>query len=196
MIELPHSPAPNGVEVKLIDFGMVLRPATGAALLRINRAGSRYRIEATFPPMKPDVARVFNSRFMQAKREGLLIDYPLLDHAQGAPGSPVVDGANPTGTSLPVRGLTPGYAVKEGFALTLVDTDGRGYLYFTTAAVMADGSGEATLSLSVPIRAPHADGDEIRLARPTIEGVVEDVGWSLSVDRLVRGGAIVIEEAA
>lgn len=196
MIDLPESPAPNGVDVRLIDFGMTLRPATGAAILRINRAGSRYRVEASFPPMEPDVARVFNSRFMAAKREGLRIDYPLLGLSQGAPGSPVVDGANPTGTTLPVRGLTPGYAVKEGYALTLIDADGQGYLYFTTSAVVADASGDATLTLSVPIRAPHADGDEIKLAKPTIEGMVEDVSWSLSVDRLVRGGAIAIEEAA
>lgn len=197
MIELPDDPAPNGAEATLIDYGMVLRPSTGAAALRINRAGSRYRVALTFPPMRPDVARVFNSRFQQAKREGLRVEYPLLGHSQSGCGSPVVDGTNPTGTTLPVRGLTPGYAVKEGFPLTLLDASGQGYLYFTTNAVRADASGEAIIGLSVPIRAPHPDGSTILLARPTIEGLlVDDVTWSLNVDRLIRGGTITIEEAA
>ncbi len=197
MIELPDDPAPNGADVTLLDFGMVLRPSTGAAALRMDRAGSRYRVAVSFPPMKPDTARVFLSRFQQGKREGLRIDYPLLDLSQGSPGSPVVDGANPTGTTLPVRGLTPGYAVKEGYPLTLIDADGVRYLHFVAAPVMADASGDASVTLTVPIRAPLADGSTILLAKPTVEGlVVDEIGWSLNVDRLVRGGTVTIEEAA
>jgi hypothetical protein len=197
MIELPDDPAPNGVEVSLLDFGMILRPATGAAVLRLNRAGSRYRVTVSFPPMKPDVAGKFIARFQKAKREGLRIDFPLLGFSQGSPGAPLVDGANPTGTTLPVKGLTPGYPVKEGFWLTLIDADGNRYLHCATSAVRADASGDAELEIEPPIRAPLPDEAVILLARPTIEGVVvEEVGWSLSVDRLVRGGTIVIEEAA
>jgi hypothetical protein len=197
VIELPADPAPNGVEASLLDFGMVLRPATGAAVQRINRAGSRFRVSVTYPPMTPDTARKFIARFQKAKREGLRIEYPLLGLSQGAPGSPVVDGDNPTGTTLPVTGLTPGYAVKEGYWLTLIDEDGNRYLHCATAAVMADASGDAELSIEPPIRAPLADGSTILLAAPTIEGVVvDDIGWSLSVDRLIRGGTVTIEEAA
>lgn len=197
MVELPDDPAPNGVEASLMDFGMVLRPATGAAVQRVNRAGSRFRVAVSFPPMQPDTARKFIARFQKAKREGLRIPYPLLDLSQGAPGAPVVDGANPMGTTLPVKGLTPGYAIKEGYWLTLIDADGNRYLHCTTEAVMADASGDAELTIEPPIRAPLADESEILLAKPTIEGVVTDeVGWSLSVDRLIRGGTVVIEEAA
>lgn len=197
MIDLPDDPAPNGVEVTLLDYGMLLRPSTGAALLRVNRAGSRYRVAVSFPPMQPDTARKFLSRFRRAKREGLRIDYPLLGLSQGSPGAPVVDGANPTGTTLPIRGLTPGYAIKEGYALTLIDADGIGYLHFAGEAVMADASGDAELTLDEPIRAPLADGSTILLAKPTIEGVLaDDVSWSLNVDRLVRGATVTIEEAA
>lgn len=197
MIELPESPAPNGVEVTLVDFGMVLRPASGAEILRVNRAGSRYRVAVSFPPMQPDVARVFMSRFQQAKREGLRIDFPLLGMSQGAPGTPMVVGANPTGTTLPLDGLTPGYAIKEGYALNVIDAAGDRYLHFVAAPVMADASGEAEIELTVPIRAPLPDNAVVLLGKPTIEGVVvEDIGWSLNVDRLVRGATVTIEEAA
>lgn len=196
MIELPENPAPTGVEVGVIDYGMTLRPSTGAAALRVNRAGSRYRVAVTWPPMQPDTARVFLSRFQQGQREGLRIDYPLLGLSQGSPGSPVVDGANPTGTTLPVRGLTPGYAVKEGYALTLIDASGVRYLHFAAAPVMASATGTASLTLTLPIRAPLADGSTILLSKPTVEGLVTDIGWTLSVDRLVRLGGVTIEESA
>lgn len=196
MIELPESPAPNGIEVTVLDYGMTLRPSTGAAALRTNRAGTRYQVVLSFPPMKPDVARVFVSRFQQGQREGLRVEYPLLGLSQGSPGSSVVDGANPTGTTLPVRGLTAGYAVKEGYALTLIDADGVRYLHFTGAPVMADASGDASITLTVPIRAPLADGSTILLAKPTVEGLVTDIGWSMRVDRLVQLGGVTIEEAA
>jgi hypothetical protein len=196
-VELPADPAPNGVEVTLIDFGMVLRPATGAAVQRINRAGSRFRVAVSYPPMTPAVAAAFVARWQRAKREGLKIEYPLLGHSQSGAGAPVVDGANPTGTTLPIRGLTPGYAVREGWPLTLVDADEQGYLHFAASAGKADASGDLEIEVEPPIRAPLADGSEIRLAAPTVEGVVvDDIAWLLNVDRLVRGGGIVIEEAA
>lgn len=197
VIELPAAPAPNGVDVSLIDFGMVLRPSTGAAVQRINRAGSRYRVALGFPPMAPATAAEFLACWQQGKRNGLKVAYPLLGQSQSGAGAPVVDGANPTGTTLPMRGLTPGYPVRKGMPLTLVDADGNGYLHFAGSAGRADGAGDLEIELTVPIRAPLADGATIRLAKPTVEGVVVDeIGWSLSVDRLVRGGTITIEEAA
>lgn len=198
MIELPDSPAPNGVEVEVLDFGMTLRPAGGGSVLRVNRPGARLRVRVSFPPMTPDTARKFNVRLMAAKEEGLRIDYPLLDLSQGAPGAPVIDGDDPLGTTLPLRGLTPGYAIKEGYPLTLIDGDGNRYMHFSGSAGLADASGEYTITgLRPPIRAVFADGDEVLLAKPTIEGaLVEELGWALSIDRLVRGATIVVEESA
>lgn len=198
MIEFPADPAPNGVNVTLIDFGFVQRPGSGAASLRVDRPGNRYRAEVSYPPMKPDTARKFVARLQRAKREGLRVEIPLLGIKQGVPGAPVVDGDDPTGTTLPVRGVNANYAVKEGWWLHVEDTGGVRYLHSIQTNVVADAAGEMVLNIEPPIRAPLADGATIQLAVPTIEGVlVEDVGWSLSVDRLVRfGGSIVIEEAA
>jgi hypothetical protein len=199
VIELPEDPAPNGVDVDLVDFGATLRPGGGASILRLNRPGTRLRLSVSYPPMTPDVARVFNRRLMTAKREGLRIDYPLLGLSQGAPGSPVIDGANPAGTTLPLRGLTPGYPVKEGYVLTLIDGDGNRYTHFSGNSGFANTDGEFTIEdIEPPLRGVFDDGDEVLLAKPTFEGAVtEGIGWSLAVDRLVRRGAqIVIEESA
>lgn len=195
MIELPDSPAPNGVDAELLDYGMFLRSPTGGSTLRVNRAGSRFKVTVTFPPMKPAVARVFAARLQTAKREGLRIDFPLLGASQGNPGSPVVDGAGQAGTTLALRGLTPGYVIKEGYWLTLIDTNGR-YLHQAAGVAAVAGDGTVSFPIEPPLRAPMPDGAQVLLARPTVEGaLIEAIGWSYSVDRLVRlGGAIVIEE--
>lgn len=198
MIELPDDPAPNAVDIEVMDFGMTLRPSGGASPLRVNRAGGRLRARVSFPPMKPSKARVFNVRLMAAKDEGLRVDFPLLGESQGAPGLPLVNGANPTGTTLPLKGLTPGYALKEGYVLTLIDAAGNRYTHLAGSNGVASAGGLLTVTgLRPPIRGVFADGDTVLLAKPTIEGaLVEDFGWSLSVDRLVRGTAVVIEESA
>lgn len=186
MIELPNLPGPNGASPTLIDFGMILRPATGAAVGRIDRKGSRYRVGVTYPPMKPEVADVFVSRLLRAKSEGLRIPYPLL-RSQGSPGSPVVDGAGQTGTTLNLRGLNPGYAIKEGFWLSIVDATGQHYLHNVRSAVMVGAPGTAAISVTPELRVPFADGAAVHLAVPMIEGFVagNEWGWAIPVNRLI-----------
>lgn len=147
--------------------------------------------------MKAEAARRFVSRVTRAKREGLRVAMPLLHVYQGVPGSPVVDGADQTGTTLRVRNLTPHYAVKEGFWLHVEDAGGQRYLHQVAAAGTADANGDLDILIEPPIRAPLPDGCKVELAQPTVEGaLVESVGWNLAVDRLVRFGAVLtIEEA-
>lgn len=193
MIELPESPAPNGMEPALLDYGGVLR---GASTIRIDRPGSRYRIGFSYPPMKPDTARKFTARLQRAKREGVRVTLPLLVH-QSFPGAPVVDGAGQAGTTLSVRGLTPGYAAKEGFWLTLIEADGTAYLHSLAATAIADAAGNADFEIEPPLRAPFADGAAIELAAPWIEGFVDgdEWGWSVPVNRLIAVGFTVEEFA-
>ena len=196
MIVLPESPAPNGAVPELIDFGMLLRPATGAATTRIDRAGSRFKVDFTFPPMKPDAARIFVSRLIAAKSEGLRIAFPLLGVSQGFPGVPVVNGSGASGTSLPLTGLTPGWVAKEGYWLTAIDADGVHYLHNIRAVVVTDGSGLATLTIAPALRAPLVNGDTVLLSEPLVEGFVTSVvSWELPANRLVTV-AFTLEEAA
>lgn len=196
MIELPLSPAPNGVSPRLIDYGFTMRSPTGGAALRLDRAGSRFAAEVSFPPMKADTARVFVSRLLDAKSEGLRIEFPLLDVSQGNPGSPVVDGAGQAGKTLAVRGLNPGYVCKEGYWLSIEDADGQHYLHNVRATVRADSSGDATLAITPALRVPFADGATIHLAKPMIEGLVDgnEWSWQLPVNKLIAL-AVTIEEA-
>lgn len=196
MIELPADPAPNGVTPRLIDYGLTLRSPTGGSALRVDRAGSRFGAEISFPPMPAKTARVFVSRLLAAKSEGLRIEYPLLGESQGVPGAPVVDGAGQAGALLAVRGLTPFYACKEGFWLSIEDADGQHYLHNCRATVVADASGDAAISIVPALRVPFADGATIHLAKPMIEGLVDgdEFAWQIPVNKLIAL-AVTIEEA-
>lgn len=197
MIEFPSDPAPNGAEARPIDNGFTQRGPAGPAG-RVDRPGNHWAMDITFPPMKPDTARKFTSRMTWAMSENLRIEVPLLGLKQGAPGSPVVGGAGQTGTTLNVRGLNPGYVVKEGYWLHIEDAGGQRCLHQVRTAVAADATGLAALTIWPALRLPFADGDAVNLSKPTIEGAVEDFGgWSLAIDRLIRfGGSITIEEVA
>lgn len=197
MITLPDIPSPNGVAPRLMDYGSVLRPALGGAALRIDRAGSRFGAEISFPPMPANVARVFVSRLLDAKSEGLRIEYPLLGVSQGIPGLPVVDGAGQAGKTLAIRGLTPAYAFKEGFWLSIEDATGQHYLHNCRSNIVAGAGGLATISITPALRVPFANGATIHLAKPMIEGLVDGEAWSwqIPVERLIAL-SVPIEEAA
>lgn len=179
-VELPSTPAPNSVNATLIDYGGIMRPASGAAAQRVDRAGSRFRVEVGFPPMPADTGRVFLARLVKAKRDGIKLAYPLLGVSQGSPGSPVVNGAGQSGTTLNVRGLTNGYAVKEGYWLS-ISNGTRSYLHVVTAAATASG-GSMSISIAPALRFPFADGAAVNLSSPVIDGFVVGEEWSWALD--------------
>ena len=197
MIRLPDYPGPSSAVPSLIDYGVTLRPSTGGAVQKVSRAGSRYRVELTFPPMLPDDARVFISRLIEAKRTGLIaVRFPLLGINQGAPGSPVVDGAGQAGTSLNIRNVRPGHTFFEGFWISIFDATGQMYLHNVRANAVVGGDGKATLKIDPPLRYPFANGATIEAAKPELQGFIDggEYSWSIAAASIV-GLSVTIEEA-
>lgn len=184
MIQLPAKPIPNQMQPALLDYGFMQR---GASSLRVDRAGSRYRITFGFPPMFHEEAAIFTSRFQRGKRQGIQIRVPTL-RAQGFPGTPVVDGAGQSGSSIDLTGFNVGYAAKEGFWLTIVEADGTAYLHTVATTAVADALGEMTLEIEPPLRAPFADGDTVEIGAPYMQGFVdgENFEWGVRTDRYVE----------
>lgn len=182
MIELPALPAPNGMQITLLDFGLVQR---GAASLRVNRPGSRFRVSFTFPPMLPDTARLFVARLVRGKRDGIKVELPLLVEQPSA-GAPVVDGAGQSGQALALRGLTPSIVIGEGHWLTITTATGSSFLHSVAVAAQADGLGRVSLQIEPPLRAAFADGDAVELEVPFVTGFVDGEAWefALPLDRL------------
>lgn len=171
MITLPASPAVQHVNEDELDFGLFQRPGLGAPATRVDRLGNRITAELQLPPMPADEARVFAVRIKQGKSEGLRVPWPLMGIDQGNPGSPVVNGSGAGGTSLPVRGVTPGYTFKEGWWLNAVDSAGAFFLHQAKATTVFAG-GTGTLSVWPPLRADLSDGNLLVMDEPMIEGWV------------------------
>jgi len=189
---LPVRPRPNSMVVELLDMGFIQR---GSSSVRVNRPGARYRIQFMFPIMDVDDARAFISKMQRAKRTSLQIDIPLLIK-QGIPGTPVVDGAVVSAAStISIRGLTPGYVIKEQYWFTVVEADGSAYLHTVVESVTADATGEATVEIEPPLRAPFADGDTVHFAVPYMQGFMDGdaFSWTVRTDRYVEL-AVTVEE--
>lgn len=196
MITLPATPAPNSCSPRVISFDLHARPSTGAAVQTIYRPGSRWALDFTYPVMEAEVARAFTSRLVRAQREGLRMEVPLLGVSQGSPGTPVVNGANPSGTVLPLRGCTVGYEFGEGYWLTLIDAAGDYYLHQVVGSAIVNGSGEVTLSIETPIRSPLPDGATVLVAAPMVQGFIESVSWGMRLGNMIEGIGFTLEEAA
>lgn len=195
MIEFPDNISPNGATPTLVDYGGVLRSAIGGATQKIDRLGSRFRVELTYPPMTEIDGRIFVSRLIRAKREGLRVEYPLLSVDQGLPGSPKINGAGQTGFTLVADGFTPNYVGKEGFWFS-IESAGQHYLHNITANFAADAAGAATINIFPALRIPFLDNDVLHFGKPMIEGLVDgdEIGWQMSLAHLIEF-SVTIEES-
>ncbi|MBZ9649994.1 hypothetical protein K9B33_20885 [Sphingobium sp. 3R8] len=197
MIILPTSPGTIDAIPRVLDFGAVLEPGSGARTQRLNRMGNRYGVAFQLPPLKnKDEGRVWVNRLVRGQQEGARIRYPLLDFNPGTPGAFVVNGSGQAGKLLNVRGGTPGYQFKEGQPFNVI-VGGEYFLDFIAADVTANGSGNATITLSQMLRVEPTDGAALAIAEPMIEGWVmgEAVSWRIAVERTI-GISFEIHEAA
>lgn len=187
---------PSGCEAALVDFGQLLRPSLGGKVQKVDRPGSRWRLKFTVPIQSASDALAVASDLISAKRQGIKIDVPLMGISQGSPGSPLVNGANPSGTSLPLKTMTAGYVLKKGYWLTLVDAGGDYYLHKVMADATVSGGGTVTATIEPPIRQPFADGATVLIATPRVQGwITDEVGWAMVPGELVGGYSFTVEEA-
>lgn len=186
MITLPDGVGPGDATPAMMDFGFLQRTGAGGETTRIDRMGSRYRVGFTFGPFYPALGNIMVSRLLAAKSEGIRLPYPLLEN-QGAPGTPLVDGAGQSGGTLLLKGLTPGYVCREGYWLSIVDENGRHYLHNVKTGGRATAGGALTIGITPILRWPYLNNAVVHLAKPMVEGWVDGDEWSwrLSVDRVI-----------
>jgi hypothetical protein len=196
MIELPSENYPMTAAPRFIDYGFLQRGAIGSQTKRIDRKGSRYMIAVSMGPFTPTTARLLVARLISAKSEGIRIPYPLLESQSGC-GSPLVDGAGQTGTTLALKALTAGYTCREGYWLSIEDQNGRHYLHNVKTGGRAASDGTLSIVISPELRWPFLNNAAVHLAKPYIEGFVDGDAWDweLSGSRTMPIG-FTIEEAA
>lgn len=83
-------------------------------------------------------------------------------------GTPVVNGAGQSGAALITDGWTPsGQVALAGDWLSFDDSLGRRRLHMVTATAVANGSGQATLAITPPIRRAPADNAPVEVVAPS-----------------------------
>lgn len=198
VISLPTFPSPNGMTVMLRDFGGVLTPFLGGPEQLIVRAGTRFGARVSVPPMRSDeLGRIYVSRLLQGRMNGVLMRWPLLEFNPGNPGSPLIAAGASSGSTIQLKGLTAGYVVKEGQYFSIV-TGGRRYLHMATADVTASGTGTAAVNIFPLLRKSVATNDVVEMAQPMIQGLIspgDELGWEIASNRFMNINFTIMESA-
>ncbi|HQS95093.1 MAG: hypothetical protein B7X90_01755 [Novosphingobium sp. 17-62-19] len=194
MIILPDRYSPRLVGFEALASGFDVRTARGNLAGRVVTPGGRFAITIEFPTMEYESAMELQSLLVSAKSEGLRMAMPLGGNLQ-AGGAGAVDGSGAAGTTLPVKGLTPGAMIRQGYWATVIDAEGNHCLHKIAAPVRVGADGKANLAVNFPLRTLLADNDVVLLARPLIEGLITtEVNWQIPPEKYVTGLGFRIEE--
>lgn len=142
--------------------------------------GARWACRAEYHNVQVSDARLLMAFIAQMRgRAGRVATANLAQPTIRGTATPVptikVIGANQTGVSLLVDGITPGTGFLPGDLFGLEDR-----LYMVLAAVTADGLGQATLSLGPPIWTAPANNAPLTIVSPTIDMMFrgDRQGWA------------------
>lgn len=185
----------RGDALTMISAGGLLRSALNNVTDRVERLGDCWGAPVETPSMhiEPD-GRRWSARLVRAVKEGGIVRIHQPGFAIGAPGSPTVATDTAGGRTIPLAGLTPHYAIREGQWLNYL-VAGRYYLDQVREQVIADADGEATVTLQNLLRAPLEVGDVIELARPRLEGWIEgDFSIPRDVERVTSFNFTITEK--
>jgi hypothetical protein len=171
MIDLPdHGYA--SFSLHWIDPGGVAEGALGGPAQNIDRLGLRYAITFNLNPLPTaNDARLFQARLERGARDDVSYPWPL-DRAAGVAGAPVVNGVSAPGLTIPLRGLLPGYAFREGQPVAVI-SGGLGFAHRVSAPIVVDGAGHVVLPVFPLTRRTFADGDVVEVQRPRLRGILQ-----------------------
>lgn len=152
-----------------IESKATLVPAMRGPVQELVRGGSRWGFQVQVAALKGAAALPWHV----LHRPGpFLLDIPQPGVDVGSPGSPVVDGAGQTGTTLAIRGGSASYAFTP-FQFISIISGGQRYTYQVVEAVTLSALGAGSLSLEPELRGSLADGDVVEVLAPKIEGFVK-----------------------
>lgn len=167
-IVLPASPGVKSVKPMLLSFGGILTPFLGGPTQRINRLGTRWAMRFTMPVMTAEQARYWISALAQGVDRGGVMSIPQ-DIDVGSPGAPLLSAGVTAGATLPLKGLTPGYVVKDGQFLSVIHA-GQRYTHMFTADAVIGGGGTINAAVWPMVRTGLSVNDVVEIADPKIDG--------------------------
>lgn len=130
-------------------------------------ASHLWEVSYVFPVLDPSQARRVEVCMTTFEKEDLIIRLHQPNFVTTGAGAVAV-AAGATGFTLPVSGVTAGYAFLAGQFIS-VFTTGRNYTYMLAADSPA-GATTRSLTLTSVILAPHTTGNTVEVSEPVIQG--------------------------
>lgn len=171
-VTLPALPRNTEYLIREISRDRALEPVFGGDETLIQRLGTKHEIVVTVPAIASSCCGpAMIAALSLGKAQGVVMPIPEPKTPERPYGSVRVKGAGQLGSELEVYGLSPQVAIPAGKWLSVI-VSGRRFAYFTTAEIVADEDGEATLPIYPMLRRSPADNDVVELSEPKLEGRV------------------------
>ena len=145
--------------------------ALGGWTLPIPRMGDRFAADiATAQLRQDDESRLFAAALMEATTADgrIQLRLPNVPRQAGFRGA-AVDGAGQSGSTLALRGVTPGVAARRGQYFSIVH-GGLHHVHMVRASGAAGADGRLSVAIWPMLRFLTADGDACAFDVPMIEG--------------------------
>lgn len=161
--------------IQQMDPGGPVPGTMGGPSDYVSRPGLRLSVAFQLRELRSaEEAAAFENMLRRGSQEDVSYPFPL-DFAPG-PSSPVgsaplVNGSNPAGGVLNIKGLLPYYQFREGQPVAVI-SGGLGYVHFATAVTVASNTGTVALPVFPWTRTTFANGDVVEIARPRIRGIL------------------------
>lgn len=152
----------------------------------VSHDGARWEAEISLPPMSRQNAEAWLGWLLSLR--GQVGTFLMGDPAGATPmgeagGTPLVNGASQTGSSLVVDGATPSQSswLRAGDYFQL-GSAASSKLYKVTQDVVTDGGGSATLEIWPNLRSSPSDNDALTVtgAKGLFRSSRKDVEWSVN----------------
>ena len=192
-VDLSALPLRRMAPLPIRPGGRVASPLNGATTF-IDRLGARWSFECQTPPMplEPD-GRRWAARLMEAARLGGRLRIAQPSFNVSAPGAPVVASATAAGRLVPLTGVQPGYAFREGQWVSIIIA-GQRYVDQIAEQAIASTGGTVTIRLQNLLRKPLAGGETVEVLA-VVEGAIQlSDGWNVDNDEVVSFSFTITED--
>jgi hypothetical protein len=173
-IEMPVTPGFTNCRFFIETNSQVFESPLTKTTQRMILGGSRWNATYSLPAMKQDKASLWQAFFMllEGRANSFNAYDPDRKAARGvATGTPLVNGASQTGSSLTIDGCTHSVT---GWLLPGDFFNVNGELKMATSQVNTNSSGQATINFKPALRSSPADNAPIITTRPYCTMILAD----------------------
>jgi len=171
ILTFPSIRRPSGASYRLRGNTQTHRSPLDGTVQTLEMPGAVWELTVSWETLNSDDMRVL-AAFLASLRGGAGRFY--YSPATWAPrratggGSPTINGASQSGSTLATAGWTAsGQAMRAGDWLSYTDTSSRLRLHMVTSDTNANGSGQASLPITPPIRRAGSSGAAVDVATPS-----------------------------